>query len=227
MVGDARSTERMSLQPTTGARSLILGRIRDILGERTEPSEVAHQRIPRDYRDAATVTADACLDLLVDRLQHYQVGVRRSDPTNLPDIIAEALRARGRQRMIVPPDIERGWLPPGVEFAPDHGLSYSDLDDCDGVLTACSLAIANTGTIVLRHAAGEGRRALTLIPDYHLCVVDADQVVQTVPEAIRRLAVLRPGLVTTISGPSATADIEMTRIRGVHGPRTLDVVLVV
>jgi L-lactate dehydrogenase complex protein LldG len=93
------------------------------------------------------------------------------------------------------------------------------------VVTACSAAIASTGTIVLRHVAGEGRRALTLIPDYHLCVVFPDQVVQTVPEAIRRLAALEPALVTTISGPSATADIEMTRVRGVHGPRTLDVIL--
>jgi L-lactate dehydrogenase complex protein LldG len=88
------------------------------------------------------------------------------------------------------------------------------------------MAIASTGTIVLRHVTGEGRRALTLIPDYHLCVVLAAQIVQTVPEAIRRLTALRPALVTTISGPSATADIEMTRIRGVHGPRTLDVILV-
>src|SRR4029450_9081723 len=123
--------------------------------------------------------------------------------------------------MIVPPGIERGWLPPGVEFRPDQGLSYSDLDHCDGVLTACSLAIANTGTIVLRHAAGEGRGGAPLIPDYPLCVVLAAQIVQTVPEAIRRLAALQPALVTTISGPSATADIEMTRIRGVHVPRTL------
>jgi L-lactate dehydrogenase complex protein LldG len=216
----------MSAPTSNAARSLILGRVRDILGERTEPSDVAYQRIPRDYRDAATLTSDACVDLLVDRLQHYQVGVHRCGPTSLPGMIGEALLARGRQRMIVPPDIDRGWLPSGMEFRPDQGLSYSDLDHCDGVLTACSLAIANTGTIVLRHAAGEGRRALTLIPDYHLCVVLAAQIVQTVPEAIRRLAALQPALVTTISGPSATADIEMTRIRGVHGPRTLDVVVV-
>jgi L-lactate dehydrogenase complex protein LldG len=216
----------MRAPTSNAARSLILGRIRDVLGERTEPCDVAYQRILRDYRDAATLTFDACLDLLVDRLQHYQVGVQRSDPASLPETIGEALLARGRQRMIVPPGIDRGWLPSSVEFKPDQGLSYSDLDRCDGVLTACSLAIANTGTIVLRHAAGEGRRALTLIPDYHLCVVLAAQIVQTVPEAIRRLAALRPALVTTISGPSATADIEMTRVRGVHGPRTLDVILV-
>lgn len=217
----------MSAHPSTpAARSLILGRIRDILGERHEPSDVVYRRIPRDYHDSGILTFEACVSLLVDRLQHYQVGVHRCAPSNLPGTIAAALLARGRKHLIVPTDLDRHWLPPAAEFRPDEGLPYSDLDGCDGVLTGCSLAIANTGTIVLRHATGEGRRALTLIPDYHLCVVLADQIVQTVPEAIRRLAALKPVLVTTVSGPSATADIEMTRIRGVHGPRTLDVVLV-
>ena len=216
----------MSVPPSTAARSLILGRIRDTLGERTAACDAAYQRIPRGYRDGSTLTSGACLDLLEDRLGHYQVAVHRCDAAGLPGIVGEILNARGVKRMIVPPDIDRGWLPAGVEFTSDRGLTYSDLDRCDGVLTACSLAIASTGTIVLRHAAGEGRRALTLIPDYHLCVVLAPQVVQTVPEAIRRLAAFQPALVTTISGPSATADIEMTRIRGVHGPRTLGVILV-
>ena len=126
-----------------------------------------------------------------------------------------------------PLDVDPAWLPAGIEFVPDEDLSFDFLDRSEGVLTGCSFAIASTGTIVLGHAAGEGRRALTLIPDYHLCVVHAGQVVQTVPQAIRGAAERRPSLLTTISGPSATADIEMTRIRGVHGPRTLDVVLVV
>ena len=216
----------MSVPASTAARSLILGRIRDILGEKPAPCDSAYQRIPRGYHDAPTLTSNACLDLLEDRLRHYQVAVDRCDAAKLSEIIGGILKARGAQRMIVPPDLDRAWLPAGVEFTPDHGLPYSDLDHCDGVLTACSLAIASTGTIVLRHAAGEGRRALTLIPDYHLCVVQAAQIVQTVPEAFRRLAALQPALVTTISGPSATADIEMTRIRGVHGPRTLGVILV-
>ena len=216
----------MSVPRSAAARSLILGRIRDTLGERSAPCDVAYQRIPRGYRDGVTLSSNACLDLLEERLGHYQVAVHRCGASRLPHIVGEILKARGAERMIVPADIDRGWLPAGVEFTPDHGLTYSDLDRCDGVLTACSLAIASTGTIVLRHAAGEGRRALTLIPDYHLCVVTAAQIVQTVPEAIRRLATLQPALVTTISGPSATADIEMTRIRGVHGPRTLGVILV-
>ena len=96
----------------------------------------------------------------------------------------------------------------------------------DGALTTCTLAIAWTGTIVLHHSLSEGRRALTLVPDYHLCIVETEHIVDKVPEAVRRLRALEPSLVTTISGPSATADIEMTRIKGVHGPRTLDVIVV-
>jgi L-lactate dehydrogenase complex protein LldG len=128
--------------------------------------------------------------------------------------------------MVVPPGFPREWLPHGWEFVVDDGLSHQDLDRIDGVLTTCTVAIALTGTIVLQHSPGEGRRVLTLVPDYHLCVVEAEQIVETVPEGIRRLCALNPSVATTISGPSATADIEMTRIRGVHGPRTLDVILV-
>jgi L-lactate dehydrogenase complex protein LldG len=127
---------------------------------------------------------------------------------------------------VIPLDLPREWLPETVEAVVDAGLTNADLDRSEGVLTACSVAIASTGTIVLRHGPAEGRRALTLLPDYHLCVVFREQIVQTVPEAIRRIGELKPALVTTISGPSATADIEMTRVRGVHGPRTLDVVIV-
>lgn len=210
-----------------GARSLILGRISDILGTRRETASAAHGRLSREYRAAATIGPAACLDLLTERLQHYQVDVYRSEPATLPRTIAAALSARSKTRMIVPPDLDPAWLPAELAFTPDAGLPFADLDRSDGVLTACSFAIATTGTIVLRHAAGEGRRALTLIPDYHLCVVHASQVVHSVPEAIRALSGIGPALVTTISGPSATADIEMTRIRGVHGPRTLGVVLVV
>lgn len=210
---------------TAGARSLILGRISDILGTRITTAEAGHAAIPRDYTSAPSLDRDACLALFIDRLRHYQVDVHHCEPATLPKTIAAALAARGKARLHVPVDIDNAWLPAGHEFVPDAGLSSADLDRSEGVLTGCSFAIANTGTLVLRHGPGEGRRALTLIPDYHVCVVFAAQVVQTVPEAMRRLAASDPRLVTTISGPSATADIEMTRIRGVHGPRTLDVVL--
>ena len=212
----------------SAARSLILGRIRDIVaanGERTGTAAAEYAGIERMYNQAATLPRDACFDLFIDRLKHYQVAVHLCSRGEIAATIAGMTAARGKSRLIVPADIDPAWLSSGG-FVRDEGLGYRDLDVSDGVLTGCSLGIATTGTIVLRHGPGEGRRALTLIPDYHLCVVLADQVVETVPEAFRILAASRPALVTTISGPSATADIEMTRIRGVHGPRTLDVIVV-
>ena len=218
------------MKPQSGseaARSLILGRVRDALGGRSQPVAAGYAALPRDYQALPSLAADACLDLFTERLQHYQVDVYRCEPSTLQRTIALALAARGKTRIVVPADLDPSWQPEGIAFLPDTGLSYADLDISPGVLTGCSYAIASTGTLVLRHTAGEGRRALTLIPDYHLCVVHAGQIVQTVPEAVRHVAAAQPALLTTISGPSATADIEMTRIRGVHGPRTLDVVLVV
>ncbi len=211
---------------SSAARRAIFGRIREALGARGATAAAEYQAIERDYEQAGSLDPGACVDLFVDRLQHYQVGVHRSARgAGLAEAIAGALAARSMDRLIVPAGVPREWLPPSLAVVEDAGLSHAALDDIGGVLTGCSLAIANTGTIVLRHTGAEGRRAVTLVPDYHLCVVFSEQVVQTVPEAIRHLAAQSPELVTTISGPSATADIEMTRIRGVHGPRTLDVIV--
>lgn len=207
------------------ARSLILGRIGDVMGKREESAADGHARIERAYIQSASLPRDACLQLFVDRLQHYQVTVHRCIRAAIAQTVRAALDARGKTTLLVPAGIDPGWLPAGSTFVTDDALVYRDLDASEGVLTGCSLAIATTGTLVLRHGAGEGRRALTLIPDYHLCVVLAEQVVETVPEALRTVASSGSALLTTVSGPSATADIEMTRIRGVHGPRTLDVIL--
>jgi L-lactate dehydrogenase complex protein LldG len=136
------------------------------------------------------------------------------------------METRGKRSMLIPPGFPAAWLPAGFDFIRDRSLDYDTIDRSEGALTACAAAISMTGTIILSHSEMEGRRALTLIPDYHLCVVRADQIVETVPEGIRRLRELQTRPITTISGPSATADIEMTRIKGVHGPRTLDVILV-
>jgi L-lactate dehydrogenase complex protein LldG len=204
----------MTAGTNTGTRGLILDRIRAALGPRPTSALEEYHAIAREYRQS------------VDRLEHYQVGVYRAEPATLPRTVEQVVAARSKTRLIVPRGVPREWLPRIIDVVEDDGLSHADLDRVDGVLTACSLAIAATGTIVLRHHPAEGRRALTLVPDYHLCVVFVDQIVQTVPEAIRVLAADPPSLVTTISGPSATADIEMTRIRGVHGPRTLDVIVV-
>lgn len=168
----------------------------------------------------------ARLDLFVDRLHDYDAIVYRNNELRIRETIAGVMTQRGKSGLLIPAGLPAEWLPAGFSFVSDSGLSYSDIDASQGVLTGCALAIAMTGTIVLRHSAGEGRRALTLIPDYHLCVVFANQVVETVSQGIREMANFAGVPLTTISGPSATSDIEMTRIKGVHGPRTLDVILI-
>src|SRR6266542_2300661 len=143
-------------------------------------------------------------------------------------LVQEALRARGARRVIVPPDLPAEWRPAGAELLVDGELANDVLDAADGVLTGCVLGIAETGTIVLDGGARQGRRAITLLPDYHLCVVEAEQIVGTVPEAIAALdaAAREHRPITFVSGPSATSDIELSRVEGVHGPRTLEVLVV-
>jgi L-lactate dehydrogenase complex protein LldG len=208
------------------AREAILTRIRKANGGSTGDRQGDHARIRREYRITSSLSRPILVDLLAARLEHYQVGVRRTTEAGLADAIAQSLATRGARRIVIPRAVPGRWLTPGLEYTVDEGVSYETLDRADGVLTGCTLAIALTGTIILRHGPSEGRRASTLIPDYHLCVVRSDQIVETVPEAFRRISADGPRLLTTISGPSATADIEMTRVRGVHGPRTLEVLLV-
>ena len=206
-------------------REEMLSRIRAAVGAAARPREADYATIPRTYRQSASLDRHACVELFADRLVHYDAGVYRCGAGEVAATVGQALAARGRKRLIVPPGLSREWLPRGFEFLDDDRLSHAQLDAIDGAVTGCRVAIALTGTIVLGHSPAEGRRALTLIPDYHLCVVETAQIVETVPEAFRRLSALDPRLLTTISGPSATADIEMTRIKGVHGPRTLDVII--
>jgi L-lactate dehydrogenase complex protein LldG len=201
----------------------IRGALRDVQGSRTDE----YTAIPRAYVQSTSDALDQRLALLTDRLHDYDATVYRSAPTNIHRTIGEALMVREKKRILVPVGLPAEWLPPNFHFIVDRGLNYEEINAMEGVVTGSALAIAFTGTIVLRHSAEEGRRALTLIPDYHLCVVHGRDVVQTVPEAIRKMALFGASPVTTIAGPSATADIEMTRVKGVHGPRTLDVILVV
>jgi L-lactate dehydrogenase complex protein LldG len=207
-------------------RDEILASIRSAIGA-APARDPDYAAIPRRYRAQGALSRPMLIDLFAARLEHYQVGVERCTEGGLRDAIAQAFARRGVRRVAIPRDVPGRWLTPGIDFAIDDGLGYEELDRRDGVLTGCTMAIALTGTIVLRHGAAEGRRALSLIPDYHLCVVRADQIVETVPEAFRKVWEEGTRVLTTISGPSATADIEMTRVRGVHGPRTLDVLLLI
>jgi L-lactate dehydrogenase complex protein LldG len=171
--------------------------------------------------------SDALLDLLEDRLLDYQAAVRRSDDAGLRAAVAEALdqalAATGAKGpVLLPPELPSEWAPDGR--ADDGMLTATELDGYAAVVTACRVACAETGTIVLDGEPDQGRRAITLVPDVHVCVVRADQVVHSVPEMMARLDAVRP--TTFISGPSATSDIELDRVEGVHGPRTLSVVLV-
>lgn len=202
------------------AREAVLGRIREALADR--PPGVA---IPRDY-ERALPPETAIAELFVERVSHYRATVHRTSAEGLPASIASVLTSRGATRLAVPAGIPAPWLgASGVErVADDPPLSFPDLDRLDGVITGCAVAIAETGTIVLDAGPDQGRRALSLLPDLHVCVVLTDQVVGSVPEALARLDPTRPQ--TWISGPSATSDIELQRVEGVHGPRQLDVILV-
>ena len=211
------------------AREAVLAKIRSALGD-LEPSEPLDlSNIPRDYRTEDGQSHSRHVDLFVERVREYKASVRRVEPSELPRAIAQACAARGVKRLVAPADLPDGWAPPDVALLREPGLSTNDLDSSDGVLTACALGIAQTGTIVLDSGPGQGRRAISLVPDYHLCVIRDDQVVGLVPEAIARLhgAAARPDRpITFISGPSATSDIELSRVEGVHGPRTLEVLVV-
>jgi L-lactate dehydrogenase complex protein LldG len=213
---------------TNSARSEVLRRIREAKGgvASADAAQAGWSSIERRYRREATRSREVILELLVDRLQDYDARVVRAVHVDVRAAAARMLGERNVRRMVVPSGLTAEWLPGGVEFVVDEGLAAVELDAVDGVMTGATLAIAETGTVVLQNVAGQGRRAVTLVPDYHLCVVRVEDVVETVPEAMARLQTTA-GLATTfVSGPSATADIEMTRIKGVHGPRFLDVILV-
>jgi len=196
------------------AREEILGRVRAAIGR--QPSH----EIPRDYR----ATTEDGLDAFLERLAHYDARAIQTTDSDLEATVETALEQRGARNIIAPDGVPDSWLTTVNPITDNPALDHDALDGADGVVTTCALAIAQTGTIVLDGGPGMGRRALTLLPDYHLCVVRTEQIVPSVPEA---LALLEPtSALTFISGPSATVDIEMVRVKGVHGPRTLDVILV-
>ncbi len=207
------------------ARDVVLSRItKGVVQPDTRCSDYA--AIPRLYHSAPTVGAGQMFDIFIDRLHDYGCEVHRTDEASLSGVIESVLENRDKHSLVVAPSVPEDWLSRRLQFIRDFGLTDDDLDRAEGVLTGCALAIAATGTIVLAHSPSDGRRALTLIPDYHLCVVSEGQVVETVPAGVQKMRSFATLPLTTIAGPSATADIEMTRVKGVHGPRTLDIILV-
>jgi L-lactate dehydrogenase complex protein LldG len=208
------------------ARGEILERIRTALpGEAADPAQ-SYALIAREYRSSEGLSDDACVEYFLDRLMDYDAEIlHAADDSEIPSAVAQAMQHAGESSLVVAKELTAAWIPTGLDVRRDEGLGTMQIEGVDAVLTACEIAVASTGTIFLVHDGAQGRRVLTLLPDHHICVVRRSQVVGTVPEAIRALGPRLAKAVTTISGPSATSDIEMTRIRGVHGPRRLTVIL--
>jgi L-lactate dehydrogenase complex protein LldG len=206
------------------ARDEILRRIASAVRDAPQPAPVR-----RGYRRVGGLAAGERIALFCARVADYRADVHQIGPDGVADAVADACRQKNAHRLVAPDSLPESWQPPGVELVEDDSFSARELDAFDGVVTGCTVAIAETGTIVLAASPCEGRRAITLVPDLHVCIVEADRIVELVPEAIAHLGGLvarerRP--LTLVSGPSATSDIELSRVEGVHGPRTL-VVLVV
>ncbi|MGJ5895036.1 LutC/YkgG family protein [Streptomyces niveiscabiei] len=206
------------------SRERVLGRVRRALAD----VAVDDAPIERGYlREHGGLSPAECVELLAENLADYRAIVHRTDAGELPALIGRLLTERGSTSVVVPPGLDAGWLSAsGVERVADvQDGTPDELDRVHSVVTGCALAVAETGTIVLDGGPDQGRRRITLVPDHHICVVRVpDQVVSSVPQALERLDPLRP--LTWISGPSATSDIELDRVEGVHGPRTLEVILV-
>jgi L-lactate dehydrogenase complex protein LldG len=208
------------------SREVVLGRIRAALsGKESRP-----QAAPEAYRRTGALGAHERLELMAERLREYEARIFHCAEAELRGQIAEVLLGGRKSKMVHPAGIPGEWLDERISWTADPEgtgqLSYAQVEAFDGVVTGATVAVAESGSIVLQHGPREGRLALTLLPDYHLCILFKDQVVETLPECFDRLRPTATRPTTFISGPSATADIEMTRIKGVHGPRHLDVILV-
>ncbi|HEU4634913.1 MAG TPA: LUD domain-containing protein [Edaphobacter sp.] len=222
------ATETGTAIDTSAARTEILRRIRAANGGASDAARAGEQwsAIERNYRRAATRSREEILELLEDRLHDYDANVVRAFEADVPTAVARMLTERGRRKLLIPAGLNPAWLPKGFDYTVDDGASPAQLDPFEGVITGSTVAIALTGSVILQNVPGEGRRAVSLVPDYHLCLVRVADVVETVPEALDRIRDSATRPTTFFAGPSATADIEMTRIKGVHGPRFLDIILI-
>ena len=225
-----------------GSREKILGRVRAAtqkVAKGRGELEAAYAALPRDYVRSGGLSDEDRIALMIERLREYDAEVVECAPDEVAGAVAAQLEASGKRVFVAPAGLPAAWLAYGFDWKMDRDLTSAEIEQAEGVVTAAFCGIAESGTIVLHHSSTEGRRVLTLLPDWHLCILYASQVVETLPEYFRRCEqapMLRPTdkdqslgtptLATYISGPSATADIEMTRIKGVHGPRFLHVILV-
>lgn len=207
------------------AREDIMSRIKSALRDAPETPVV-----PREYRRSSNMSAEQRLEQLVDRLVDYKANVFLTPADEAPARLAELLT--GAASIVVPHGLPESWLSAVKNDAgtlavhvdsPERRLTTAELDAVDAVVTAAAVAVSETGTIMLDGGDDQGRRVISLVPDRHICFLSADQIVEVLPEAIARLEATRPQ--TWISGPSATSDIELERVEGVHGPRTLDVII--
>ena len=205
----------------TAAREAVLARIREALGDGVAPPTV-----PRDYVTRGSSSPDVVVARFVERVEEAGAGVLRADDTAIT--VAAVLAQHGASRVVVAPDLAVDLRPAGVHLVEDGELAPRVLDAFDGAVTTCAVACADTGSIALDGGPGQGRRAITLVPDLHVCIVRADQIVETVPEFLDRLeGPARDGRpIVIVSGPSAISDLGFERVEGVHGPRRLVVVLV-
>ncbi len=219
----------MSAPPSS--RQQILDRVRAATRNQAGDSNEAYlyAELPRHYIRRGELSAAVRFLLMIERLREYGAEVTECAPEELAAIIAAQLATQrtlsGRRVFAAPDGLPSAWLAEGFEWKIDGALTAAEIEQTEGVVTAAFCGIADSGTIVLNHSPAEGRRVLTLLPDWHLCILRASQLVETLPEYFDRCPA-SPHLATCISGPSATADIEMTRIQGVHGPRFLHVILV-
>ncbi|HYK35520.1 LutC/YkgG family protein [Alloacidobacterium sp.] len=202
----------------TNAREAILNRIR---AANATTSHSEYQAIEREYQQTASLDRETILKIFIDHLYEYDARISEAKADTLATAIADVMKSGNQKFAIVANDFPEQNLPPGFSWQRELESTTDQLNIAEGAISGCEVAIAHTGTIILK-----GARKLTLLPDRFLCVVYENQIVETVPEAIAALEQYKTEPLTFVSGPSATADIEMTRIRGVHGPRFLDVILV-
>ena len=206
---------------TTDSRQGIL----DCVRAATSTDTSRYEDVGRGYVRQGGLESHARIQLMIERLREYGAEVAECTPADLAPTITDQLELSGRHLFVVPPGLPKEWMSSEVMWRVDQNLSYETIEQCEGVMTAAWAGVADSGTIVLHHGPMEGRRVISLLPDFHLCVLHESQVVETLPEYFARITE-PPRLATYISGPSATADIEMTRIKGVHGPRFLSVIIV-